>query len=60
MKYDNNAIKGYIISNVNNDLELYVLILPYISNMIEGLIININNIIKIYNNIVNNNIGYTL
>ena len=60
MKYDNNAIIGYIISNVNSDLELYVLILPYISNIIEGLIININNIIKIYNNIVNNNIGYTL
>ena len=48
------------MSNVNKDLELYVLILPCKSNIIEGLMMKINNIIKIYNNIVNNNIGYTL
>lgn len=49
-----------MISRVNKDLELYVLILPCKSNIIEGFIRKINNIIKIYNNIVKNNIDDTL
>ncbi len=49
-------MKGYIISNVNKDLEVYVLILPCISNIIEGFKIKISNNIKIYNKIVSINI----